>query len=411
MDKHGVGVAFANRPDSFNAGQDVAKSALANGGVKQPSLALAFCSARTNSLEFFQGIRSVIGDAPPIIGGAAAGIITATFLDYSQYPCGAAIFDRTVLEAKTAFARGVDQDPRQTGVELSQQLVADRSSKAVLLFYESIQVPLCGQSPPVIVPSCALLEGFSRHQGQFPPIFGAGLLGDYSFQQSQQFCGSSVERLAASATLLMGEFEVHSTITHGCSLLDGIYRVITKLDGPVLYELDGNSAVGTINELYGGTEWQAEHPVGMLTIGLNQGHRYAPFDEQNYVNRLISGVLPDRSGVLFFETGPCLGNEIQFLHRDPAKMVESARQNAQMLLDTVQLAGARPFFALYVDCAGRTAMSSRTRTEEAAEIQALMVANGIPLLGMYSGVELAPIRGETRGLDWTGVLMLFTKQS
>ena len=48
-------------------------------------------------------------------------------------------------------------------------------------------------------------------------------------------------------------------------------------------------------------------------------------------------------------------------------------------------------------------------TEEAAEVQQVMNRYNTPLLGFYSGVEVAPILGKSRGLDWTGVLMVLAK--
>ena len=68
--------------------------------------------------------------------------------------------------------------------------------------------------------------------------------------------------------------------------------------------------------------------------------------------------------------------------------------------------GGRPWFGLYIDCAGRAAAASRTASEEAAEVQAVMNREGVPLLGFYSGVEVAPMGDGSRGLDWTGVLLL-----
>jgi diguanylate cyclase (GGDEF)-like protein len=56
-----------NCPDSFRAGQDATHSAKLSGNIGQTSLALAFCSSRTSSEEFFRGIRSVIGDTAPIV--------------------------------------------------------------------------------------------------------------------------------------------------------------------------------------------------------------------------------------------------------------------------------------------------------------------------------------------------------
>ncbi len=38
-----------------------------------------------------------------------------------------------------------------------------------------------------------------------------------------------------------------------------------------------------------------------------------------------------------------------------------------------------------------------------------MKAAGIPFLGFYSGVEIASLMGRSRGLDWTGVLIIFAE--
>jgi hypothetical protein len=32
-----------------------------------------------------------------------------------------------------------------------------------------------------------------------------------------------------------------------------------------------------------------------------------------------------------------------------------------------------------------------------------------PLFGVYSGVEISPLLGKSRGLDWTGVLLVLAK--
>ncbi|MCW8997823.1 MAG: hypothetical protein OQK04_03830, partial [Kangiellaceae bacterium] len=60
-------------------------------------------------------------------------------------------------------------------------------------------------------------------------------------------------------------------------------------------------------------------------------------------------------------------------------------------------------------CAGRAAEQSNTETEEAAELQRVMSRYNTPLLGFYSGVEVAPILGKSRGLDWTGVLLILAE--
>jgi hypothetical protein len=90
-------------------------------------------------------------------------------------------------------------------------------------------------------------------------------------------------------------------------------------------------------------------------------------------------------------------------------MMESVRENSISLLETVAADGKRPAFALYIDCAGRAASFSETLTEEALEIRNACNRYDVPLLGFYSGVEVAPLLGKSRGLDWTGVLLVLAE--
>jgi small ligand-binding sensory domain FIST len=89
-------------------------------------------------------------------------------------------------------------------------------------------------------------------------------------------------------------------------------------------------------------------------------------------------------------------------------MLDSVGQRTRDLLASVR--HKRPIFALYIDCAGRTSAFSGAEIEEAAILQAELGLE-IPLLGFYSGVEIAPLLGRSRPLDWTGVLTLFTLEA
>ena len=236
---------------------------------------------------------------------------------------------------------------------------------------------------------------------------GAGLLGDYDFSATRQFCGDRVAEQHVVGCIASGSFSVYHAIMHGCIPLDGIYHRITRLEGSVLYELDGKPVVPLINELFGNTDWQAEHPVNYLTLGINYGERYGIPQEKSYVNRLITGVTADGRGIGMFEPDLAPGMEIQFMIRDNRIMLDSARENTAELLRRITAGGKRPIFALYIDCAGRTAEQSVTDSEEASEVQKVLNHSGVPLLGFYSGVEIAPFLGRSRGLDWTGVLVVF----
>jgi small ligand-binding sensory domain FIST len=72
-----------------------------------------------------------------------------------------------------------------------------------------------------------------------------------------------------------------------------------------------------------------------------------------------------------------------------------------------RLGGREPVLALYINCAGRAAGYGGVDIEDAIVVQDT-VADRVPVLGIYTGVEIAAIMGRPRGLDWTGVFCLFS---
>jgi small ligand-binding sensory domain FIST len=209
--------------------------------------------------------------------------------------------------------------------------------------------------------------------------------------------------------MLAGYFKPYLRIMHGCTPLDGTYHKITKIEGTIIYELDGKPIVEMIDELYGNQNWRNQHPLDLLTIGINHGGRFEVPKESNYVNRLITGVLPNGEGISIFEPDLELGTEIQFMLRDGEKMIESARINSKELMEQTRADGREALFGMYINCAGRTSTHSNTPIEEASEVQGVFNQHSTPLLGFYSGVEVAPLLQKSRGLDWTGVLIVFAK--
>jgi small ligand-binding sensory domain FIST len=167
--------------------------------------------------------------------------------------------------------------------------------------------------------------------------------------------------------------------------------------------------VNVIDEACGSPAWRQRHPVDAITLGVNCGGRFDRPQEANYINRLITGVLPDDRGISIFEPDLHEGAEVQFMLRDPEKMIESARHNSLALIQEVLNDRRAPVCGIYIDCAGRSAALSNTAVEEAALVQDAFNQYGIPLLGFYSGVEIAPLMGRSRGLDWTGVLIIIAE--
>ncbi len=381
-----------------------------NGGIENPCLVLAFCSGQVDANEFFRGLQSIVGTEVPIIGGSAIGIITNDYLSYEGFPAAAAILQSDKLTCKVACSGNLDKDEMQAGKRLADHYVDEKEGKLLLIFYDSVKLSPTATTPPVMNASPLLIKGIEETLMEPISIIGAGLVGNYDFSPTTQFCGSYVASQSIVGTFFKGDFKCYYQIMHGCTPKDGIYHTITKIEGPVIYEIDGKRVVEVIDDIYGNQDWQKQFPVRRLAIGINHGEKYGEYNEEEYVNRLITGVLPEGEGIVIFEPDLSPGTEIQFMLRDSKKMIESARKNPVELMTRIKTDGERPVFGMYIDCAGRTASFSDTLVEEASEICNVFNQANVPLLGFYSGVEIAPLLGKSRGLDWTGVLLVLTEE-
>jgi len=404
-----VGISYCNEADGFLSGKTIAENAIKDGKIEKPGLVIAFCGGDMDHNEYFNGLKSIVGEDVPIVGGSAVGVITNKNLSYSDSPAGAAIIEDGDLHISLGAAGDLDKNEKIAGQKLGEKLSQSPEGKLLLLFYDSIKKAPTDTSPPLINASPPLIEGIEEKLYPNVPIIGGGTFGDFGFNDTWQFCGSYVARQSVVGMLLNGGFKHYYRIMHGCIPKDGIYQRVTKAEGAEIYELDGRPIVEVIDEQYGNDEWQKQQPVNRLTLAINHRNKFDDFLETNLVNRLISGALPDKKGILLFEPDIEEGDEVLFMLRNGSMMIDSVKKNTRALFDEIISNGEKPVFSLYIDCAGRTSALSETLLEEAAEVQKICNQYNVPLLGFYSGVEIAPVQGKSRGLDWTGVLLTFAE--
>ncbi|SPD71765.1 conserved hypothetical protein [uncultured Desulfobacterium sp.] len=404
-----VGIGYCNEEGAFSSGKKAAEIAMRHGGIKNADLVIAFCHGLMDHHEFFRGLRAIAGPDAPIIGGSAIGVITNDHLSYRGFPACAAMIESHDIRWSIAAEGGLGSDGKQAGRNLAARLSSTAADQLLFILYDSIKSCARDNAPPQLNASSLLLEGIEQVLTPGMPIIGAGLLGDYDMNPAKQFCGSYVADQSVVGVLLGGGFTPYYRIMHGCIPLDGIYHTITRMEGPFLYELDGRPIANMIDDIYGNQNWRNINPVSLLTIGVNHGERFGETDEAHYVNRLIVGALPGGEGVSLFEPDLETGMHVQFMLRDTEMMIVSARKNSEQLIEQIFAHGKRPVFGIYIDCAGRAAGYLSVMKEEANEVQGVLNRHKIPMLGFYSGVEIAPLLNKSRGLDWTGVLLVFAK--
>lgn len=396
------GVGFSEELDSRTAGAAAAGAAVANAGGGLPALVMLFATSRHDPRELRDGVRQAVGEHARLIGGYAVGIITADDLAYDGYQVGIAVMVSDEVRAELFMESPLAGNEEALGLALGRQLAAASAADAsnLLLFYDSVKRQSGRFELNMATP---LLRGMRQALPVLPPTAGAGLVGDMQCRETYQWFDDRIVQQSVLAVMLSGPIQMHSVVIHGCKPASD-YHTITKADGATVLEIDERPALELIGDLLGneaGISWR-DYSF-FVTLGVNRGDRYS-YDEDNYINRLCLRADTQRKGLVMFEPDLQAGSRVQLMRRSVD--MGYVRERAEALL--AKLAGRELLFALYIDCAGRAGTYAGTEEEEAAQLQRALKGR-VPLLGLYSGVELGMVRGTVQTLDWSGVLCIFSR--
>ena len=398
-----IGVGHSQKSHSKNAGIEAATSAITKGNIERPDFALIFCSGKHNPHEFHEGVQSVLGNIP-MAGGSALGIITGDFVGYEGFESGVTVISSETLTFKTFAVGAINLDERKSGEALGRQIekIADEKDNSLLVFYDSSKQ----QNPPMLNFATWLFEGLEAHLPKHITCGGGGLLGDMQLNTTYQFYNNEVRTQSVVAVLIGGNCNMHTTIMHGCKP-SSAYLTITKTHGPVVSEIDNRPALEVIDGLLGnnhGIKWKDF--ALFVTLGVNRGEKFEPFNERNYANRLTLAVDEPSKSLIMFEPDLKEGDEVQLMRRSvDMDYIQSGIEDIRTKVN-----GNKPLFAFYINCAGRAKPYAGVDFEDAEEVQKVL-GSTVPLMGFYSGVEVAKVGGKLQPLDWTGVLCVISERN
>lgn len=375
-------------------------------GPDAPAMLLVFCGGKHDPVAMLAALRAEFGPVP-LHGGSAAGVIGREGCGYGGFELGVLAIMDPGLVPQAVLTEALRRDEVAAGAELGAAVGAIASpDAAVMLLFDSV----ASRAPPLLHFASSIVEGFHDGFGNTPlQLFGGGLLTDMNLTGGWVFAGDRVLKHAAVALVFPPGVAVETVIMHGCRPISS-FMEITRIQGAEVFELDGEPALTVIERMLGLPPGEVRGQELSLTVTLGQklGDPYAPYQEGDYVNRLILRATPEAGSVTLFEPDFALGAQVQIMSRDNSLMLDSVRRGVAAM--NAGLVGTDPLFALYIDCAGRASARSGAAIEE-AELVTQGFAPAVPLLGFYSGVEVAQVGGGIgRSLDWTGVLAVLRRR-
>ena len=386
-----AGVGESKDTDSFKAGVEAARRALAQASVAKCDLVLLFATVDHDQARVLEGVRSITADAP-LSGCSAEGVITQTG------PAGEGVFTQAgwvkgesaatvmVLASDsmrffTCCSHDLKADSRRSGEEVGKKLqeLQGERPRLLLMFPDGLSVN-----------TAAFYAGIEATLQEPLPFCGGAASDNMSYTQTFQYFNDRVLSDSASCVAFCGDVDFAIGVNHGC-LPIGLDKTVTRAEKNCLYEIEGEPAWDFFKPyLAEGIEDLTVEAAGVICLGERLPEE-AVSEYNEYIIRLPLGQNED--GSLLLSTEIKTGSSVRMTRRDPDAISLGAKQLAEKIKR--ELGGKKPAAVFQFDCAarGKTLFGPEVKEKGVDAIQDVL-GKDIPWVGFYTYGELAPIGGK-----------------
>lgn len=379
-----VVVGHSDDPDSQFAVEELLEQCQAslkappNAGILLAAIDYDYGVILQNINQTFPGIQ--------LIGCTTDGEMSSC-LEFQQDSLVLMLFCSDEVEFLASVGYNVSSDP---------MAIARQTAKTA---QEKLSSPpkLCLTLPESLTTSgVLLLEGLKQGLGKTIPIVG-GTSGDQrQFSKTAQFFQTEVLHDAIPILLLSGNLLMGHSIANGWIPM-GKKGTVTKVEGNVLYEIDGRSPMEFCRDV------GMERPT--------PEYRLAVFDpeESHWYLRTANGNYDAQTGGIAFFADIPLNAAVQLVRATRDNILDSVQTSTQQALDVYP--GMQPSAALFFSCANRRLVLG-TRAKEEHQIAVNVVSRSLPVCGFYTYGEIAPLiqTGESRFHNETFVTLFLGSQ-
>jgi hypothetical protein len=389
--KAGVGMSHHRNPNV--AGRDAAKQALENAGLEKPDFVFMFATVGYDQRSVLRAVREATGGAP-LSGCSGEGTISGDDADESNYSVVVMAISSDELRWHNGLATGLGADSRATGQQVAQSLSSDLSADAVGLFVFPDGTTVNFDD------FFAGLEG-ELSSNQFLPLWGGGAGDNFAMVQTYQYCDDEVVSDGVAYALLSGGAHLVSTIGIGYIPIGG-ERKVTRSQGNVIYEIDGEPALEVLQEYLPDRAIADDWGRYVPTFGLSFRAPSYMKDEE-YILRGINSV-NTADGSVSLQTDVQEDTSVWFSSRDKAKITTGLDRMADQIKE--ELGGAQPKLVLHFDCCSRGKIMLRDQ-EKLQILRQFRQAVGpeVPWAGFYTYGEIGPVGKHNFYHTYTAVVL------
>ena len=322
------------------------------------------------SPSIYEEIKALFPDGHIVFGSACAEISSST-VNEDSITITAMEFEKSQFVIRTSNVLDADLDSFKTGKELVKQFPAE-GLKYVFVVSEGS-----------FINGSQLTKGMSSSNDDNLLITG-GLCGDDTrFEKTLASYNENPKEGEIVAIGFYGEtLEVTFSI-HGGWTPFGPERTVTKSEGNILFELDGQPALDLYKTYLG--DKAKDLPGAALLYPLN----VKSDDEEQSIVRSILNINEDDNSVIL--AGDIKENsKVQLMMTNVDNIANASERAARQALEYRK---NKPEIAFLVSCIGRKLVLDQ-RVEEEIEEVIEVLGQGTTVSGFYSYGEIAPFHGE-----------------
>jgi hypothetical protein len=379
---------LSRQRNSLEAGRS-AGAEIAASLPSAPKLVLVYLTVNHDQAQFLAGLNEAVGPGVPVVGCSGQGVMGRGAVYEDGYAASLMALGGDGLEVAVARTDDVHLDTRAKGATLGQKLreAHTRPPKICIAHYDplcgvDLDVFLSGMGPQIEAP---IMGGAAAH------FFQAAMTTTY------QYFGTEVFSRGAVAVSLAGDFSAEMGFSTGCAPV-GYQLKVTKVEGNMILEFDGRSALDVWREVTGAIGLldimaSSSVAIGVPVAGGEGGHLIRAafvFDEKTR-GMLLGAAVPE-------------GTIVTLYHRTVDHALSGAERTAEEL--TQRLAGKQLRAVLGFECGGRTRpfLGMDATNEENRALQA-KVGAGAEWAGVICWGELFPIGGKPGFHNYTFPLL------
>jgi len=371
-----VGVGVGKDGDSFKAGQDAAKAAVAKFGGKKPDVLIVLAAPKFDQQKLLDGVAAGAGTTA-IIGGTTAGEIGN----------GLASADSVVVTAlqskdvpfSTAIGRNISKGEEKAGKQVASDAVKGMprgAAKSMVIFTDG----LAGDGLKIV-------NGIQSVLGEQFEIVGGALGDEAAFKKTYQYYNGKVVEDSVVGMLIGGKITTATGVRSGWESIGNRF-VCTGASSNTVTRFGEERALDFYRGVLGSDKAKKlptiglEYPFGMID-------EKAKIEGKDYFQIRAPLSVNQKDGSITLAAAIPEGKNVTITSASREDIIEGSRLAAEQAKKTLG-AGGKPRLILVFSCIGRKLVLGR-RTQEEIDVVNKTFGDGIPMAGFYTYGEIGPI--------------------